>query len=61
MMENLFDPPPAGKRSGTVQKYGPGAFPSSRLDSNRNFGAIGLGYVDFRQFPARFVPKTAKS
>ena len=53
--------PGAGKQPGTTQKYGPVSFPSSRLDSDRNFGAIGLGYVDFRQFPARFVPKTQKS
>ena len=35
---------------------GPGAFPSSRLDSHRNFGRFCLGYVDFRQFPTRFAP-----
>ena len=34
---------------------GPGAFPSSRLDSHRNFEPFWLGYVDFRPFPTRFV------
>ena len=37
---------------------GPGAFPSSRLDSHQNFEQFGLGYIDFRQFPTRFVPKS---
>ena len=40
----------------TDQNKGPGAFPSSRLDSHRNFEPFWLGYVDFRAFPTRFVP-----
>ena len=43
-----FDP-------GTAENKGPGAFPSSRLDSHRNFEPLWLGYIDFRQFPTRFV------
>ena len=32
------------------------AFPSSRLDSHRDFEPIGIVHVDFRQFSTRFVP-----
>ena len=32
---------------------GPGAFPSSRLDSHQNFEPDGMIYVQFRQFPTR--------
>ena len=39
-----------------IQNKGFGALPSSRLDSHRNFDLFRLGYVDFRQFPTRFVP-----
>ena len=39
-----------------TQNNAPGAFPSSRLDSHRNFEPFWLGYVDFRSFPTRFVP-----
>ena len=38
-----------------TKNNGPGAFPSSRLDSHRNFEPFWLGYVDFCQFPTRFV------
>ena len=35
---------------------GRGAFPSSRLDSHRDFEPDGVVHVDFRRFLTRFVP-----
>ena len=48
-------PPTWPFRPVLTPKTGPGAFPSSRLDSHRNFEPFWLGYVDFRPFPTRFV------
>ena len=42
----------------SAQNKGFGDLPSSRIDSHRNFGSIGLVHVDFRPFPTRFMPKS---
>ena len=49
-----FDP-------GAAKNKGPGTFPSSRLDSHRNFEPFLIGYVDIRSFPTRFAPKSRKN
>ena len=51
---DLADPAP--EPSKMDQDKGPCAFPSSRLDSHRNFEQFRLGYMDFHQFPTRMRP-----